>query len=338
MARPEDKELIINNKAYRSAEQQVYKNMKDIAALQNIIKPEYKTTETLTSSSVSVAIADTNAPAGTTEGWIITEDGLKFKITGGDDTNLLLTFYADLKGPQGEDGAAVNIDDTGTSLTKVWSSKKTSDEIAGLIQDAGLPYLFKTWSSAKIAGYISSGIYYTTVEPTENAGIFEIEKSDIVIEGASNANLKVGDLIAYVDGDLKLSSLYKVNSISGSDVTMNKVCDAGGGGGTSYIHNIVIEYTDGSSKNVYFNAIVKSDSDTAFTYNTLATYLNTKGLTSEGKSAIASGFWYNIVQQSQLPAMGIYESSGNIYLKVAFNGTVASNQLPSAVTIKDTVI
>ena len=99
-----DKELIINGKVVRSPEQQVYKNMKDIEELQEIIKPEYTTAEGLTSSSVSVAIADTNAPEGTTEGWLITQDGLKFKITGGDDTNLLLEYYANLKGPQGNDG------------------------------------------------------------------------------------------------------------------------------------------------------------------------------------------------------------------------------------------
>ena len=33
-----DKELIINGEAVRSPEQQVYKNMKDIKALQEIIK------------------------------------------------------------------------------------------------------------------------------------------------------------------------------------------------------------------------------------------------------------------------------------------------------------
>lgn len=99
-----DKELIIDGKVVRSPEQQVYKNMKDIKALQEVIKPEYTTNAVLTSSSVSVAIADTNAPEGTTEGWLITQDGLKFKITGGDETNLLLEFYCSIQGPQGEQG------------------------------------------------------------------------------------------------------------------------------------------------------------------------------------------------------------------------------------------
>ena len=146
-----DKELIIDGKAVRSPEQQVYKNMKDIKDLQEIIKPEYTTSATLTSSSVSVAIADTNAPEGTTEGWLLTQDGLKFKITGGDETNLLLEFYADLKGPQGESGAELEIDDSGTSATKVWSSQKVASELA----QAGKTYyqhnvfLYATRSSYK---------------------------------------------------------------------------------------------------------------------------------------------------------------------------------------------
>ena len=128
-----DKELIINGEAVRSPEQQVFKNMKDIKKLKEIIKPEYTTNAVLTSSSVSVAIANTNAPSGTTEGWIITQDGLKFKITGGDETNLLLEFYCSIQGPQGEQGpsgAELEIDDTGTSATKVWSSQKVASELA----------------------------------------------------------------------------------------------------------------------------------------------------------------------------------------------------------------
>ena len=128
-----DKELIIDGKAVRSPEQQVYKNMKDIKDLQEIIKPEYTTSATLTSSSVSVAIADTNAPEGTTEGWLLTQDGLKFKITGGDETNLLLEFYCSIQGPEGPEGpsgADLEIDDSGTSATKVWSSQKVAQEVA----------------------------------------------------------------------------------------------------------------------------------------------------------------------------------------------------------------
>lgn len=129
--------VTINGKIYRNQQEQIYKNMDDIQELKDIIKPEYTTSATLTSSSTSVAIASTNAPAGTTEGWLMTQDGLKFKITGGDDTNLLLMFYADLKGPQGEEGPegpggdpTTLIDDNSVLENKTWSSDKINSELA----------------------------------------------------------------------------------------------------------------------------------------------------------------------------------------------------------------
>ena len=122
--------VTINGKTYRNQQEQIYKNADDIEELQKVIKPEYTTAEALTSSSVSVAIADTNAPSGTTDGWLLTQGGLKFKINGGDDTNLLLEFYADLKGPQGIPGAELEIDDSTTADNKTWSSDKISSELA----------------------------------------------------------------------------------------------------------------------------------------------------------------------------------------------------------------
>ena len=99
-----DKELIINGKAVRSPEQQVYKNMKDIEALQNTIKPEYKCTVELSTSATSVAKSNTNAGTDVKSGWLLDPKGKKFKITGGDDDNLLIDFYTSYQGPQGESG------------------------------------------------------------------------------------------------------------------------------------------------------------------------------------------------------------------------------------------
>lgn len=99
-----DKELIINGKAVRSPEQQVWQNMRDIDMLKSFIKPIYQTTAELTAESTGVLITDTNVPEGTKVGWILTEDGLFFQIEDSNETSLLLLFLADLKGPQGEDG------------------------------------------------------------------------------------------------------------------------------------------------------------------------------------------------------------------------------------------
>ena len=95
-----DKELIINGEVVRSPEQQVYKNMKDIKELQTKVKPIYLTSEALTSSSVSVPTADTNI-GDATEGWLLTDDALLFRIDGNDGTTVLLTFASDFNGPAG---------------------------------------------------------------------------------------------------------------------------------------------------------------------------------------------------------------------------------------------
>ena len=223
-----NKELIINGEVYRSPEQQVYENMKNIKELQEKIKDAYKTSEALTSSSVSIAISNTNAPEGTTEGWLMTSDGLLFSITGGDDTNLLLEYYADLKGPQGEDGAAVNIDDSSTSATKVWSSSKTNSYVNSRIND-NAESDYTTWSSNKINSLISSGVAWTT---TDKDGDSHMATSAIYVGGTAandpqpnKPKLKVDDLIVYVDGDLKAKTLYRVSSIVSSVVTVVKVCD-----------------------------------------------------------------------------------------------------------------
>ena len=268
-----DKELIINGKAVRSPEQQVWQNMKDIEELKENIKPEYTTNASLTSSSVSVALTDTNAPAGTTKGWLLSHDGLKFKITGGDGTNLLLEFYADLKGPQGEDGAALNIDDNSVSQTKVWSSYQTKGYTDSKIDDlAGTNET--TWSSNKINSLISSGVAWTT---TDIDGDSQIATSAIYL-GSIAANdpqfgkpkLKVDDLVIYVDGDLKAKTLYRVSSITSGSATVTKVCDFGGGK-QLYKHNIGLST---AAKPSYVSFTIINDVDTPYTsINDIKTYL-----------------------------------------------------------------
>lgn len=282
-----DKELIINGKAVRSPEQQVYQNMKDIESLKEKIKDAYKTTEALTSSSTSVAIANTNAPDGTTEGWLMTSDGLLFSITGGDETNLLLSYYANLKGPQGEDGAAVNIDDAGTSLTKVWSSSKTANEIAGLINDS-ITSNVNTWSSDQQTKLLSSGIAWTT---TDKDGDDQISLDDIYI-GARTASestsiikvpmLKVSDLIVFVDGNLNAKTLYRVSSITGSVATVVKVCDFAQGK-QMYQHNIIFRFSKSSYHGVASMTITCSDVSSSFSREALIAYIKSKGYTTSAK-------------------------------------------------------
>lgn len=212
-----EKELIINGEVVRSPEQQVYENMKNIKKLQEVIKPEYKTSEALTSSSVSVAIADTNAPEGTTEGWLITEDGLKFKITGGDDTNLLLEFYADLKGPQGEEGPGGDpttlIDDNSVSESKTWSSDKINTEIASAGKQL---YLHSMWLKRS-----NPNIRVALIVINDSNEAFTISSLKTYLY----SNNLVGD---YLDNLYMASGSY---SYSGSYYVVCGICKNAGGTG-----------------------------------------------------------------------------------------------------------
>lgn len=191
-----DNELIINGEAVRSPEQQVYKNMKDIQALKEKIKNMYSCDTELNTASISVALTRTNAPEGTTEGWLIDTTGNLFKITGGDETNILIQFYSNLQGPQGEPGSALNIDDSTTSLTKVWSSQKTSNSL-------------------------DKGIYYTTVEPELSGAIYLLEKI-FLSNVSSTTNVKNKDILIYIHNGVP-TKIYKITEASGAEMMLELI-------------------------------------------------------------------------------------------------------------------
>ena len=108
---------IINNKL-NSLPEQVEENMLNIQKLAEYLKEAYKTSSQLTTSTISIAISDTNAPTSVIDGWLLDSRGLLFKINGGDGTNLLLEFYTDLKGLQGEQGIpGASSNDKGVYIT-----------------------------------------------------------------------------------------------------------------------------------------------------------------------------------------------------------------------------
>lgn len=319
-----DNELIINGEAVRSPEQQVYKNMKDIKSLKETIKPEYNCSVTLTSSSVSVAIASTNAPEGTTEGWILTQDGLKFKITGGDDTNLLIEYYADLKGPQGPDGAALNIDDTTESLTKVWSSKKTADTIKNIINDTPDSYSDdQTFSQEKIMSMISNGNYYTLVEPVSlGDGDYQLDTvycGEYTIEPSgsdSNNTLKYGDVIFYVDSTLKIASAYYYTSTVEGNLVAKKIADIGGK--QLYQHNF---YILSSECRLTFTIIC--DTENAMTSAQASEFLYNASLRENRKCTIGVGWHQNQNDNTWTDLIaGVYSANGTSLSVSWFRGGV----------------
>ena len=120
---------IINNKN-NSLPQQVEENMQNIKLLAKYLKEAYNTQTSLTTSSVSIAISDTNADSDTTNGWLIDVNGLLFNITNGDGTNLLLEYYASIKGATGATGAtgADGVDGTNAFYYNSYITGTTIDE------------------------------------------------------------------------------------------------------------------------------------------------------------------------------------------------------------------
>lgn len=115
-----DNELIINGQAVRSPEQQVYKNMKDIEELKRKIQTWYASSVNLNTSDNTILRSNTNVPDDVESGLLIDPTGNMFNITGGDETTLLITFYANIQGPQGETGTpGASSNDKGTYITHV---------------------------------------------------------------------------------------------------------------------------------------------------------------------------------------------------------------------------
>lgn len=84
-----------------SLPEQVDINTNDIKNLKSVIKSSYKTEKELTTVTITIPITDTNAPQGTTSGWLYDSVGHLYSINGGDGTNLLLEYYTSLQGNEG---------------------------------------------------------------------------------------------------------------------------------------------------------------------------------------------------------------------------------------------
>ena len=79
---------------------QVLENKEDIEKLKGYVKEAYKTTEELTNQTTSVPVSTTNIGEATS-GWLISPNGLLFKIVGVVEGVANILFYADILGPTG---------------------------------------------------------------------------------------------------------------------------------------------------------------------------------------------------------------------------------------------
>ena len=103
--------------------QHVYQNTKDIEELKQQIGTWYNTKYVLTKESTSIPRVETDVPADVTQGFILTESGLLFKITGVYSDLLYITYYSELQqGPQGIQGPQ------GVGIEKIESNGYTDAE------------------------------------------------------------------------------------------------------------------------------------------------------------------------------------------------------------------
>ena len=257
----------INGKEFRNPQEQLAYNTEEIEKLKETIKDAYKTSSTLTSSSVSDTRANTNVPEGVKSAWIMTSDGLLFKITGNDGTTLLLTYYSDLKGPQGADGASISLDDSGTSQTKAWSSYKTNQEIGAIINDS-TPGNNSTYSSNKINELKTNGFYYTTESLIVNDSTTVLKTN---LSYPAGIDLKVGDLIF----DTTNSILGIITQVDTTSVDINGIVKIGGK--QLYEHNIDVKFSNNSQMSLHYT----DDSSTPINSILLITsFLTDNGFTS----------------------------------------------------------
>ena len=112
----------------KSLPEQVDINTKDIKNLKSVLKSSYKTEKELETTTITIPITDTNAPQDTTSGWLFDSVGHLYSINGGDDTNLLLEYYTNFRGPAGINGVAV-VQTPGTSTESVMSQNAVTNEL-----------------------------------------------------------------------------------------------------------------------------------------------------------------------------------------------------------------
>ena len=112
----------------KSLPEQVDINTNDIKDLKSVLKSSYKTEKELETTTITIPITDTNAPQDTTSGWLYDSVGHLFSINGGDNTNLLLEYYTNFRGPAGINGVAV-VQTTGSSTESVMSQNAVTNEL-----------------------------------------------------------------------------------------------------------------------------------------------------------------------------------------------------------------
>ena len=102
--------MIIEKIIFASAKnmpQQVLQNKEDIAKLLSELKDIYNIQQDLTTTTTSVALADTDIPSGVTGGFLLSRNGYFYKIEAINSGVVYLTYYAEFEGATGATGNGI---------------------------------------------------------------------------------------------------------------------------------------------------------------------------------------------------------------------------------------
>ena len=195
---------------YNSMPEQVEENKKNIKELVKYIKPVYNTQTSLTTSTTTIAIASTNAPSDATMGWLMDENGLLFHITSGDGTNLLLEYYASIKGPTGATGATGATGNGITSITLL-STSGNVDTYQILYTNGNTTTFTVTNGIDGINGTDGKSIFYTGSTFILNDYV-TINRSNI-----QPIDVTISNGCMILDRDYMVG---RVTNVSGNDITI----------------------------------------------------------------------------------------------------------------------
>ena len=132
-------------------------------------------------------------------------------------------------------------------------------------------------------GTSDKGLYITSVEPTEDGGVYTISSGNLDNVNA-NVTIQANDIIIYIDSNDEPTYMYQVTSISGTTITVQPVAAyaKGGGGSQEYIHNIFM-YVTGNNGGGFYGFAFKNNVSTAYTsYTDIITAMNALGIINTG--------------------------------------------------------
>ena len=280
--------------------EQIFKNTRDIEILKQKIAPLYKCSSELSDESISVARNLTNVSEDVETGFLIDPVGNTFKITGNDNSSLLLEYYTTIHGatgPQGADGADGQDGQDGQDGANGTSIRYTSTDLNENV------------------GY-STTILKANINPND-----DLQLNDLII----SINGYLGKIFNIDELSVDVRTIVQIivapniidddNSSTETTYSSDKIDDLiANAGKTLYMHSI--NFVENNSGNLLTQATttVITEDATPFTYDTFKQWLINNGF------GFTSDNWYNFRQFLQ--ASGLTIASGvikNVYGIMTFS-------------------